>query len=203
MREWDHVAAECILHLLEYHFRSSISCSRSTHGRDGGVVITGTIGPPSPQDKWRQLQDSSHQFESDTGMFVSSLLLIYSSEQPETASASLMSLISCLSAKFANLNVADWFRRSSALLTAHRSATKAPRWDWHPRESGLRQPWTLEGVGHHPMFGCEDIDCSRGQRVRLLRTPEFRPSCKKKTAGSPVCAKTPQKRTKAPGRDKL
>ena len=35
------------LHLLEYHLRSSsISCGRSTHGRDCGMVITGTIGPP-------------------------------------------------------------------------------------------------------------------------------------------------------------
>ena len=35
------------VHLLEYHPRStSISCSRSTHGRDGGVEITGTVGPP-------------------------------------------------------------------------------------------------------------------------------------------------------------
>ena len=35
-----------LLHLLEYHLRSSISGTRSTHGRDGGVEITGTIGPP-------------------------------------------------------------------------------------------------------------------------------------------------------------
>ena len=77
------------------------------------------------QEKW------SHQFEIDTGMFVSKLLLIFlqSSGKPL---AYLVSLISCLSAKDANLDVPDVFR---GISHCHSSATQAPRWDWHSRDT--------------------------------------------------------------------
>ena len=101
-----------------------------------------------------------------------------------------MSRISCLSAKVANLNVADGSVVNCSLLTAHSSSTRGVKVGLAHQGSGLWQPWTLEGVGHHPVYECGDIDCSPGQRVRPS-LPEFRSSSFNSTAGSPgVCKNT-------------
>ena len=120
--------------------------------------------------------------------FVSSLLLISSSEQPETA-CNLMSLISCLSTQGANLNVADG-SVESRIVDSPQLGNPVGKVGLALQGSDLRQPWTLEGVGHHPVYECGDVECSSGQRARPS-LPEVHPSSFNSTAGSPVCAKTP------------
>ena len=76
-----------------------------------------------------------------------------------------MSLISCLSAKGANLNVADGSVKSR-IVDRPQLGNPGAKVGLAPQGSGLRQPWTLEGVGHHRVLGCGDNDCSPRQRAR-------------------------------------
>ena len=95
------------------------------------------------QEKWRQWQDSSHQFESDTGMFVSSLLLSFSSEQPETACISDVARFLFVRKKVPT-SIWPMVPWNSALLTAHSWATRAPGGTGTP---GIRSPAALDTRG--------------------------------------------------------
>ena len=113
------------------------------------------------QDKWRHWQDSSHQFENDTGMFVSSLLLIFSSEQLETACMSDVAHFLFVRQK---VPTSMWPMDpcNSALLTAHSSATHAPRWDWHTRVQVSGSPGHSRESGITQYLGAEMSIATKG-----------------------------------------